>query len=182
MQPLASIKGATRPHSLLHRHIIAGALGIVTLAGCGDIYRYVTSGEVGWALKKEIRDRQQTVITLSHLTRFPWDELIVFSAYTSRHEICQRLKLDERACIAADLPEPLNDGLGLLVFRQNGKIVHQEIQLGWHGRFDVDERSFTPQTAVFIVEPHGTGRNGEPYLILRAKPTTPNPSFTKHSP
>ncbi len=140
------------------------------LAGCGDIYRYLTSGEVGWAIKREIHDRQQTEIALASLTRFSWDELIVFSAYTPRDEICQRLKLDERACITADIPEPLDDGLGLLVFRQNGKIVHREIQLGWHGRFQVDERSFTPQTAVFIVEPNGTGRNGDPYLILLAKP------------
>lgn len=157
-------------------------LPVILLAGCGDIYRYLTSGEVGWAIKREIRDRQQTEIALASLTRFSWDELIVFSAYTPRQEICQRLKLDERACVAADLQEPLDDGLGLLVFRQNGKIVHREIQLGWHGSFQVDERSFTPQTAVFVVEPHGTGRNGEPYLILLAKQATPNSSLTKHSP
>ena len=162
--------------------VVLCALPVILLAGCGDIYRYLTSGEVGWAIKREIRDRQQTEIALASLTRFPWDELIVFSAYTPRQEICQRLKLDERTCVAADLPEPLDDGLGLLVFRRNGKIIHREIQLGWHGRFQVDERSFTPQTAVFVVEPHGSGRDGEPYLILRAKPPASNSSLTKHSP
>lgn len=158
------------------------ALSCILLSGCGDIYRYLSSGEVGWAIKREIRDRQQTEIAMARLTRFSWDELIVFSAYTPRHEICKRLQLDEGACATADLPEPLNDGLGLMVFRQSGKIVHQEIHLGWHGRFDIDERSFSPQTAVFVIEAHGTGPGGEPYLVLRPKTATQNSSLTKHSP
>lgn len=171
-----SVKGGLARLALLCA--AAGAL----LAGCGDIYRYLASGEVGWAIKREIRDRQRSEVALAGLTRFAWDELIVFSAYTPRQEICRRLKLDDEACAAANLPEPLDDGLGLLVFRLGGKIVHQEIQLGWHGRFDVDERSFTPQTAVFVVEPRGTGRNGEPHLVLHAKPASPDSSLTGPSP
>ena len=62
-------------------------LSVILLAGCGDIYRYLTSGEVGWAIKREIRDRQQTEIALASLTRISWDELIVFSAYTPRQEM-----------------------------------------------------------------------------------------------
>jgi len=141
-------------------------LSLLALTGCGDIYRYAASGEVGWALKKEIRDRQQTTVTLAKLTRFPWDELIVFGSYTPRHEICRRLQLDEAACKAADLPEPLDDGLNLLVFRLNGKIVHHEIQLGYHGEFRVEERSFTPRDALFVVEPGTTLSNGKRQLIL----------------
>ena len=152
-----------------HRHFIAGALGIIALAGCGDIYRYLSSGEVGWAIKQEIRDRQQSEITLARLTRFSWDELIIFSSYTPRNEICRRLQLDEPDCIAADLPEPLNDGLNLLVFRLNGKIVHREMQLGYHGEFRVDERSFTPRDAVFVVEQGSLLSNGQRQLILLGK-------------
>lgn len=161
-----STKNPSRSYRLLCRQIIAGALGITALAGCGDIYRFATSREVGWALKKEIRDRRQNEFTLSSLTRFPWDELVIFSSYTPRNEICRRLQIGEPDCIAADLPEPLNDGLNLLVFRLNGKIVHRETQLGYHGEFRVEERSFTPRDAVFAVEPRGMLSNGQRQLIL----------------
>lgn len=146
------------------------ALSCILLSGCGDIYRYLSSGELGWAIKREIRDRQQTEITLTKLTRFSWDELIIFSSYTPRNEICRRLQLNETDCIAADVPEPLNDGLNLLIFRLNGKIVHQEIPLGYHGEFRVDENSFTPRDAVFIVEQGSILRNGQRQLILIGKP------------
>lgn len=153
--------------------VLSGTL----LTGCGDIYRFLRSGEVGWAIKREIRDRQQTEITLAKLTRFSWDELIIFSSYTPRHEICRRLQLTDADCIAADLPEPLDDGLDLLVFRLNGNIVHREIQLGYHGEFRVDEASFTPRDAVFVVEPGALLSNGERQLILHGKkssqPTAP---------
>lgn len=182
-QAPVSIKGQTRPHSLLRRHVIAAALGIVTLAGCGDIYRYVTSSEVGWAIKKEIRDRRQTDISIARLTRFDWDEMIVFGAYTPIWEICRRLQLDEQTCKAANLPEPLNDGLSLLVFRRNGKIVHREIHLGYHGEFRVDDRiSFTPDDARFVVEAKSTLSNGERQLILLRKASVSTSTLAKLPP
>ena len=81
LQLAAPHSTSTKQHHRL-RQIISGALGIIALAGCGDIYRYVASGEVGWALKKEIRDRGRQEIALAGLTRFAWDEMIVFGAYT----------------------------------------------------------------------------------------------------
>lgn len=147
--------------------MMAGPLCPLVLTGCGDIYRYAASGEVGWAIKQEIRNRQQTTVTLAKLTRFSWDELIVFGPYTPNDEICRRLQLDDLACKVADLPEPLDDGLSLLVFRRNGKIVHREIHLGYHGTFRVDDRiSFTPRDAIFTVEPGSTLSDGQRQLIL----------------
>lgn len=156
---------APRSPSLLLRLFVV--LSLLVLTGCGDIYRYATSSEVGWAIKQEIRDRQQTTINLAKLTRFSWDELIIFGSYTPNNEICRRLQLDDTACKAADLPEPLYDGLSLLVFRLNGKIVHREIHLGYHGEFRVDDRiSFTPRDAIFTVEPGSTLSDGQRQLIL----------------
>lgn len=169
--------------SISPRFVLFFAVAMLTLTGCGDIYRYVSSGELGWAIKKEIRDRSRTEITLSKLTLFPWDDLVIFSAYTPRMEICKRLALDEIGCNSADLSEPMNDGLNLLVFRLNGKIVHREIHLGEHGEFRVEEQSFTPQDAVFVVEPHATLGNGKRQLILRWKPpSSANPSTIRRSP
>lgn len=144
-------------------------LSCILLSGCSDIYRYLSSGEVGWAIKREIRDRQQSEIMLARLTRFSWDELIIFSSYTPRNEICRRLQLNEANCNTAALPEPLDDGLNLLVFRLNGKIVHREMQIGYHGEFRVDERSFTPRDAVFVVAQGSLLSNGQRQLILLSK-------------
>ena len=157
-------------------------LSCILLSGCGDIYRYLRSGEVGWAIKREIRDRQQSEITLARLTRFSWDELIVFGSYTPHHEICRRLQLSESDCIAADLAEPLDDGLNLLVFRLNGKIVHREMQLGYHGAFRVDERSFTPRDAVFVVEQGSLLSKGQRQLILLSKAPSQPIDSPRHSP
>jgi hypothetical protein len=163
---------------------ILSMLLCTSLSGCGDLYRYLNSGEVGWAIKHEVRNRQKAEISLAMLTRFRWDELVVFGSYTPRDEICRRLQLDEPACTAANLPEPLNDGLSLLVFRRNGKIVHREIHLGYHGEFRVDDRiSFTPQNAVFLVEPHGMLRHGERHLLLKWRPPpSPNTSLSSSTP
>ena len=90
----------------LHR-ITVSAISLLVLTGCGDIYRYAASGEVGWALKKKIRDRQRNTVTLNELT-----------------------------------------------------------QLGYHGEFRVEERSFTPRDARFVVEPGTTLGNGKRQLIL----------------
>jgi hypothetical protein len=155
----------------------------ILLAGCGYIYRYVTSGPVGWAIKQEIRDNNKTEISLAKLTRFSWDEVIVFGAYTPRDEVCRRLQLDEPQCQAADLPDPSDDGLNLLVFRQNGRIVHHEIHFAYHGEFRVEEKSLSPQDARFVVEPQGALSNGERQLILRRQaPPTPATSSARQSP
>lgn len=160
--------------SLPIRLAALGTCLFMTLSGCGDLYRFISSGEVGWAIKREVRNQQKTEISLATLTRFNWDELIIFGSYTPRNEICRRLQLEEPACASANLPEPLDDGLSLLVFRLNGKIVHREIHLGYHGEFRVDNRiGFTPQNAVFVVEPHGMLRHGERQLLLKWRPTPP---------
>ena len=87
------------------------------------------------------------------------------------------------ACKASDLPEPLNDGLNLLVFRLKGKIVHREIHIGYHGEFRVDDRiSFTPHNARFVVEPNSTLSNGERQFILLWKPPASSTSLAKATP
>ena len=50
--------------------------------GCGDMYRYCASGEVGWTLKESIRDHGEREVKLAKLTHFSWDEFFAFSPYT----------------------------------------------------------------------------------------------------
>jgi hypothetical protein len=94
------------------------------LAGCGEIYRYSESGQVGWALKKAIRDEHKPEVRLKELTRFDWDEFFLFDPYTPTAEICKELSLNASKCKDTIKPESTDDGEMLLVFRNIGKVVH----------------------------------------------------------
>lgn len=150
--------------------ILVAIVICMSMSGCGDVYRYLKSGPVGWAINKETRYKKQTEIDLSKITGFDWDQLVIFGAYSRQIEICNRLQLDDRSCTAKISDEPDNEGEMLMVFLQHGEVVHSEIHIGWHGAFSVDDTTtLTPQNAIFVVERRGTLYSGEANLILRLK-------------
>ncbi len=156
--------------------MILGMKYVLILVAClllgngGDIYRYFSSGPVGWAINKKIRFQDKREIVIADLTDFAWDELVVFGAYSRQVEICNRLKLDEHDCATKIQAEPNNDGLALLVFLRDKQVVHTETHLGWHGEFDVDDsRTWTPGTAIFRVEEDGRLYSGAPRYHLKPK-------------
>ena len=57
------------------------------LWSCGEPHHSWDTGEVGLALKKELRDNQANnqakEVTIAKLTRFAWDELFLFNPYTN---------------------------------------------------------------------------------------------------
>lgn len=149
--------------------IFIAILLVISLSGCGDIYRYFNSGEVGWNLKKELRDKKVSKVELAKLTDFKWDEFVIFNPYQPTSEICKHLKLLSEECKSAITVESTDDGEMLMVFRLKGKVVHTEKHIRWHGDFTpVSEVSFTPQTAVFSVSIEGKGALGEDWLKLRS--------------
>lgn len=145
--------------------VILLALG---LSGCGDIYHYLESGEVGWALKKELHDRKATKVELAKLTKFEWDELFLFSPYEPTSEVCIRLELSADNCESVITAVSTDDSEMLMVFRLKGRVVHTEMHIRWHGDFTpVPDEPFTPRTAVFSVSVEGKGALGEDWLKLR---------------
>lgn len=90
----------------------------LSLSGCGDAYRYLKSGNVGWALKKELRDKKSTRVDIANLTNFQWDELFLFSPYQATNEICKRLVLSAVDCKSFITAESTDDGEMLMVFRR----------------------------------------------------------------
>jgi hypothetical protein len=147
---------------------VLAILLVLSLSGCGDVYRYLKSGEVGWALKKELRDKKAIKIELAKLTKFEWDEFFLFGPYQPTTEVCRRLDLSAVDCKSTITVESTDDGEMLMVFRLKGKIVHTEMHIRWHGDFTpVSEKPFTPQTAVFSVSVEGKGALGEDWLKLR---------------
>ncbi len=148
-------------------------IAIVTMlllccAGCGDIYRYFSSGKVGWALKRELRDKHAPKVSIAKLTKFQWDELFIFGPYEPTSEVCRGLNLTSTECKATITSESTDDGQMLMVFRNNGKVVHTEMHIRWHGDFTpVTDKPFTPATAVFKVVVDGKGSLGQDWLCLR---------------
>jgi hypothetical protein len=143
------------------------AITLLCLSGCGNIYRYFSSGEVGWALKRELRDKRTQEVTIAKLTKFQWDELFLFGPYYPTSEICKRLNLTPAECKSTITSESTDDGEMLMVFRNTGKVVHTEMHIRWHGDFTpVPNKSFTPATAIFKVVVDGKGTQGQDWLRL----------------
>ncbi len=129
---------------------------LLCLVGCDDLNLSLDSGEVGWALKKEIRDKKSRVVSIVRLTRFEWDELFLFPPYEPKNDICKRLALTPEECKNTITLESSDDSQMLMVFRNKGKVVHTEIHIRRNGDFiPVPDTPFTPSTAVFNVVVEG---------------------------
>lgn len=147
------------------------ALCLSALAGCGDTYRFFESGEVGWVLKKEIRDKRKKEVAIAKLTKFKWDELYLFSPYEGTRNVCEKLSLSQADCASSIKSESTSDGEMLMVFLHKGKVVHSEMHFRWHGDFTpVPEEPLTPRTAIFDVSVEGRGAWGGDWLKLFLKP------------
>lgn len=146
-------------------------LVVLSLTGCGDIFQYLKSGDVGWALKKEIRDKHSARVEVAKLTDFEWDELFLFGPYQPTNEICKRLELSALECEAVITAESTDDGEMLMVFRLQKKVVYTEMHIRFHGDFTpAPNEPFTPQTAIFSVTVEGKSASGRDWLKLRPIP------------
>jgi hypothetical protein len=140
------------------------------LSGCGELYRYVASGKVGWALKKELRDKNSKEVEIAKLTDFAWDELVLFSPYFPTAKVCERLGLSPDECKSTIKSASGDDSEMLIVFRNQGKIVHVEMHFRVHGDFTpVAEQVLTPETATFTVGVSGKATSGADWLTLNLK-------------
>ncbi len=120
--------------------VVAKAIGLAILvaifaAYSGPIYRYAGSGQVGWALKKQIRDAQFAKVDLAKITPFKWDELYIFPPYAGPETVCAALSMSMHECISKTKVDSNDDGLTLLAFKDQGKLVHAESHLSFHGDF-----------------------------------------------
>lgn len=151
------------------RHVLAAGLLASLLSGCG-LWFGAGEGEVSRALDLALHERGSERATLAELTRFPWDELLLFAPYTPRASVCQALALSRARCALVARGESGSDGEMLMVFREAGQVVHSEMHLRAHGDFlPLPDVPLTPATAVFDVVRDGDGADGRPWLRLRLK-------------
>jgi hypothetical protein len=149
--------------------ILLAVLSLTT--GCGDVYRYVKSGEVSWALKKELRDKGATEVEIRSLTYFKWDEMYIFGPYSMAEEICKQLKIDRAQC-DSEVPESsMDDGEMILVFRDKGRVAHVERHIRYHGDFTRVHYGvpISRENAVFQVQSGTRLASGLPQLFLHLK-------------
>ena len=151
-------------------------LALVGLVGCGEAYRYIESGPVGWQLKREVRDRGATTIPLANFTRFEWDEVFLFDPYTPRGVVCAALEVAERECEGEITAESRDDGVMFIAFRRNGTLVHAEMHFREHGDFTPVPRAqpIRKTDAVFRVLRTG----GFHKLVLQSEASRSSPAPT----
>ena len=151
--------------------VIVLSVCLLALAGCGDTYRYVMGGEVGWNLKKEIRDKGAKEINLAKLVPFAWDELFLFGPYQPTEAICAKLGLSPTECKSKITKKSTDDSEMLMVFLKKGQIAHVEMHYLFHGDFipNVHDQPLTPETALFVVTTDGKTTSGKPWLRLKLK-------------
>ena len=142
-------------------------LNLVLLVAACDL-SYFSSGTVGKAIRKELRDLEKQELILSEVTQFKWDELFLFDPYTPSSTICVQLGISENQCENEILEESMDEGEMYIVFRKNGIIVHKEMYIRFNGDFTPLNytQPLTPDTAEFNVKRQGTSASGKPWLKL----------------
>lgn len=166
-----SLKGSHSTQLLLW---IAGVFSLLVITGCeqvGQVYRYLSSGPVGWRIKQEVLDKRSAAIDIAKLMDFEWDELYVLGSYEgSMEEICRRIDVNYQDCkrqLPFDEYSLDHDGAGALVFKHKGKIVHAETYFRCHGDFRGNEGPFKRDQAVFVVKDSGQkSASGDPWFDL----------------
>ena len=139
------------------------------LTGCRALLDWLTSGQVGWALRDSVRVKKVQRVRLADVTRFDWDEFYAFNPYVPTAAVCKSLSIALDNCDDVIPCESSDDGDMVLVFRNGGRIAHVEKHLRYHGDFTpLPAMPMTPDTAVFDVVADGVGASGDPWLRLRS--------------
>jgi hypothetical protein len=156
---------------------VAWLVIVALLLGCDSApVRYYYSGPVSWALKQEVRDKRASEVDLKKLTRFEWDELILFPPYESKNEVCRSLSLDRWQCMWTVTADSSDDGQMVMAFLLRKEVVHVELHYRFHGDFgrEVEPQIISSKDSVFAVGVKGKSVGGDPWLVLIANPSTKN--------
>ncbi|HEV8691683.1 MAG TPA: hypothetical protein VGQ91_15385 [Ideonella sp.] len=116
--------------------------------------------------------RQGEVADLAKLAGFGWDKAFVFSPFSTRERICKTVSARWPDCQAA-VPRVVDEGTYLLVFANQGAVVHHELHPRAHGDFCSTSCALelSPSGAVFKAVADGKLADGSPhYALYRSVP------------
>lgn len=128
---------------------------------------FAVSGEIG----ELIRERKTADIRLADATRFEWDEVYLFSPYTSRSDVCETLHIQIRHCDRHVHFESWDDGEMSLAFVNRGRLVHYARHSRRNGDFiPVPSRQpLAVAAAVFRLVPEGVSKDQQTSFKLVLK-------------
>lgn len=141
-------------------------LWVILLSACQ--YSDAPPGPVSLALKEELRIKKVTRVDLATLTKFEWDELILFEPYQPIQDVCRELGLSHESCSRAIQVQSNGDGEMLMVFRKDGAIAHVEMHYRFNGDFlpIKNAQRISSKNGQFQVRQTSTTRSGDPWLQL----------------
>lgn len=131
--------------------------------------------EVSKSIREMIFERKMKTIRLVDATEFTWDQAYLFNPYTSRPEMCNKLRIQEKFCDRWIPFESEDDGEMSIAFLKGGRLVHYARHRRGNGDFTpVPSGPLSPETAVFNVVRDGVVNAPEPWIKLALR--SPNKS------
>jgi hypothetical protein len=115
-------------HTIARCFAAVAALPLLLAAITACTAKAPVSERVGAAI------RQGQVTDLAKLTEFSWSNAFVFSPFTTRDRVCKALPTQWPDC-AASVPALVDEGTYLLVFANQGRVVHHEMHSRSNGDF-----------------------------------------------
>lgn len=110
--------------------------------------------DIGERLSDALREDGGKELDLKKIVPFAWDELFLFSPYYPTENVCKDLGLDAVSCKKTITQESTDDGVMLMVFRHQGRVVHVELHNRWNGDLtpSLDANPIASNSAVFVVK------------------------------
>lgn len=142
-------------------------VSFLLLVGC-DL-SWFPSGEVGTAIRKEVRVKGVKEVDLATVVPFKWDELYLFAPYTPSSQVCKELTISEIQCDRVIAQESMDDAEMYMIFKLNGNIVHQELYIRFNGDFtpiDYPMPIKIKDSRFSVISGDGKSASGDPWLRL----------------
>jgi hypothetical protein len=150
------------------RLILAAVLLTGLLNGCGDVYRYFATGEVGRAVGEAARRPYVNVLALDSLTDFEWDKFYLFGPYEPTDEICRYIKISDTDCSNAGISGSPSEGQMTMIFMKGARVVHIETHIASNGEFVPSSFGpLNPEQAIFKVFVERENADGRDRIVLR---------------
>ena len=141
-------------------------LGVALLTACQ--FADQPPGPVSNAIKEELHSKRASRIDIASLTKFDWDELLLFEPYQSRSDVCKSLGLANAQCDQTITFQSNDDAQMLMVFRKDGRVSHVEMHYRFNGDFlpSKEMQRISRDGSLFEAKTDGKSTDGSQRLTL----------------
>ena len=115
--------------------LLASIALLVLLTGCSEVRN--GTGMISQKIGEAAREPGTREVDLAQFTTFGWDRFYVFTAGTSRDEVCRFMGANRQHCGRIVHYPAVPDDAVTLVFALAGRVTHTELHALDNGRIDV---------------------------------------------